>query len=136
VRPHRALRGAALTVEGWEEPFEKALRSGDILGASDVLRKVGKGGWVRKAERERATAIVDRVAPAPFVRRDWGERLLAHPRRVDKELAVAILIPLAASHPRDIERAIGKLKPEKDPAVRQAAARLEKALAAARGTPR
>jgi hypothetical protein len=135
VRPDRALRGEALTVESWEEPFERALRSGDVLGASDLLRRAGKDGWIRKAERERAAAIVDLVAPAPFVRRDWGERLLAHPRRVDKELAVAILIPLAATHPRDVERAIGKLKPETDPAVRQAAARLEKALAAARATP-
>lgn len=87
---------------------------------------------MRKAERERAAAIVERVAPAPFVRRDWGERLIAHPRRVDKELAVAILIPLAGTHPRDVERAIERLKDETDPAVRQAAARLAKALAAAR----
>ncbi|MGH2379519.1 MAG: hypothetical protein ACRDGT_13765, partial [Candidatus Limnocylindria bacterium] len=60
-----------------------------MLGASDILRSAGKDGWIRKAERDRATAIVEKVGPAPFVRRDWGERLLSHPRRVDKELAVA-----------------------------------------------
>lgn len=69
------------------------------------------------------------------MRRDWAERLLPHPRRVDKELAVTILIPLAKTHPRDIERAIERLRPATDPGVRQAAARLEKALAAARATP-
>ena len=74
------------------------------------------------------------MAPAPFVRRDWGDRLLAHPRRVDKELGVIILIPLAKTHPRDVERALERLRAETDPAVRQAAARLAKALAATRAT--
>jgi hypothetical protein len=135
LRPHRAVRREALTVETWEELFEAALRAGDVLGASDILRSAGKDGWIRKGERERAAAILERVAPAPFVRRDWGERLLPHPRRVDKELAVMILIPLAKTHPRDIERAIERLRPETDPGVRQAAERLAKALAAARATP-
>jgi hypothetical protein len=106
-----------------------------VLGASDILRSAGKDGWIRKAERERAGAILESVAPAPFVRRDWGERLLSHPRRVDKELGVMILIPLAKTHPREVERAIERLRPETDPGVRQAAARLAKALAAARATP-
>lgn len=132
MRPHRAVRREALTAEDWEEPFERALRSGDVLGASDVLRRAGKDGWLRKAERERAAEIVDSVAPAPFVRRDWCERLIAHPRRVDKELAAAIIAPLAKTHPRDVERAIEKLKTETDPAIKQAAERLAKALAAAR----
>lgn len=100
-----------------------------MLGASDVLRKTGKEGWVRKAEHERAAAIVDAVAPAPIVRRDWALRLLSHPRRVDRELACAILMPLARSHARDLERAIDRLKDDKDPAVQRAVARLQHALA-------
>ncbi|OGN77238.1 MAG: hypothetical protein A3H36_07450 [Chloroflexi bacterium RIFCSPLOWO2_02_FULL_71_16] len=74
------------------------------------------------------------MAPAALVRREWASRLLAHPRRVDKELAVAILTPLAASHPRDVERALQRLEDEKDPAVRQAAGRLAKALEASRAS--
>jgi hypothetical protein len=66
------------------------------------------------------------------VRRDWADRLIAHPRRVDKELAAAIFAPLARTHPRDVERAIDKLRHERDPAVRRAHDRLVKALAEAR----
>ena len=87
---------------------------------------------MRKAEHERAAAILDLVAPAPIVRRDWAARLLAHPRRVDRELAVTILLPLARSHPRELERAIDRLRDDTDPAVKRAVTRLERALAAAR----
>lgn len=132
MRPHRALRGEALTAEAWEEPFERALRTGDVLGASDALRRAGKDGWIRKAQRERAIAIIDAIDPAPFVRRDWADRLIAHPRRVDKELAAAIVAPLARTHPRDVERVIDKLRRERDPAVRRAFDRLVKTLAQAR----
>lgn len=69
------------------------------------------------------------VAPAPIVRRDWAVRLLAHPRRVDKELAVTILLPLARTHRPDLERAAERLKSENDPAVRRAYVRLTRALA-------
>lgn len=124
-----------MSEEGWEVAFEKALRSGDVLGAADILRKTGKEGWIRRAEREEAARVVALVAPAPIVRRDWALRLLAHPRRVDKELAVEILIPLAGSHPRDVERAIARLEEERDRAVRRAAERLSKALAAAKTAP-
>ena len=105
------------------------VRGGDILGASDTLRMTGTDGWVRKAEHDRAAAIIDLVAPAPIVRRDWAVRLLAHPRRVDRELAVTILVPLAKSHPRDLERAVDRLRDDTDPAVRRAVTRLERALA-------
>ena len=129
MRPHRPVRQEApLTVETWEAEFERKLRGGDVLGASDVLRKTGKEGWVRKAEHDRASAIVDAVAPAPIIRRDWAMRLLAHPRRVDRELAVAILLPLARTHPRDLERAAERLRDDTDPAVRRAVSRLERAL--------
>ncbi|MDE3113665.1 MAG: hypothetical protein KGN00_02895 [Chloroflexota bacterium] len=103
-----------------------------MLGASDVLRKTGKEGWVRKAEHDRAAAIVDAVAPAPIVRRDWAIRLLAHPRRVDKELAVTVLLPLIRSHRGDCERAAERLRAETDPAVKRAHSRLVRALAEAR----
>jgi hypothetical protein len=130
VRPDRALPAeAALSDPSWESEFERKLRGGDVLGASDVLRKTGKDGWVRKAQHDRAAEIIDAVAPAPIVRRDWALRLIAHPRRVDRELAVAILLPLARTHPRDLERAVERLKDDKDPAVRRAVARLERALA-------
>lgn len=132
MRPDREAREEApLTDPSWEPLFERKIRGGDVLGASDVLRKTGKDGWVRKGEHERAAAIVDAVAPAPIVRRDWAARLLAHPRRVDRELAVAILLPLARSHPRDLERAIERLRDDTDPAVRRAVVRLERALAPA-----
>jgi hypothetical protein len=130
MRPHRALpEEAPLTEESWEAVFERKLRGGDVLGASDVLRKTGKDGWVRKAQHDRAAEIIDAVAPAPIVRRDWALRLIAHPRRVDRELAVAILVPLAKTHPRDLERAVERLRDDKDPAVQRAVARLERALA-------
>jgi hypothetical protein len=129
MRPDREVREEAqLTEQDWEAEFERKLRAGDVLGASDTLRKTGKEGWVRKAEHERAAAIVETVAPAPIVRRDWALRLLAHPRRVDRELACGMLMPLARSHPRDLERAIDRLKDDKDPAVRRAVARLQQAL--------
>ncbi len=131
MRPHRSVRGAPLS-EAWEAEFEARLRGGDVLGASDVLRKTGTNGWVRKAEHDRAVAIIDHLAPAPLIRRDWALRLIAHPRRVDKELAVGLLLPLARTHPRDIERAIVRLKDQTDPAVRRAVLRLERALAVAR----
>jgi hypothetical protein len=115
--------------ESWEGEFERKLRGGDVLGASDVLRKTGTEGWVRKAQHERAAAIVDRVAPAPLIRRDWATRLLAHPRRVDKELAVTILLPIVRTHRADLERAAERLKNETDPAVRRAHDRLVRALA-------
>jgi hypothetical protein len=130
MRPDRALHEEApLTEEAWEADFERKLRGGDVLGASDVLRKTGKDGWVRKAQHDRAAEIIDAVAPAPIVRRDWALRLIAHPRRVDRELAVAILLPLARTHPRDLERAVERLRDDKDPAVQRAVARLERALA-------
>lgn len=121
--------------ESWEAAFERKLRGGDVLGASDVLRKTGTEGWVRKAQHDRAAAIVDRVAPAPLVRRDWAVRLLAHPRRVDKELAVTILLPLLRTHRPDLERAAERLKNETDPAVRRAYERLVRALARPRDEP-
>jgi len=130
MRPDRALREEAqLTDETWEAVFERKLRGGDVLGASDVLRGTGTDGWVRRAQHDRAAEIVEAVAPAPIVRRDWAARLLAHPRRVDRELAVAILLPLVKSHPRDLERAIERLRDDTDPAVRRAVTRLERALA-------
>lgn len=132
MRSHRALRAEApLSDEAWEAEFERKVRGGDVLGASDVLRKTGKDGWVRKAQHDRAVEIIDAVAPAPIVRRDWALRLIAHPRRVDRELACAILLPLARSHARDLERAVERLKDDTDPAVRRAAQRLERALAPA-----
>jgi hypothetical protein len=115
--------------DGWEVLFERKLRGGDVLGASDVLRKTGTDGWVRKAEHDRAAEIVAAVAPAPIIRRDWATRLLSHPRRVDKELAVTILLPLLRTHRGDLERAAERLKDETDPAVRRAYVRLTRALA-------
>jgi hypothetical protein len=130
MRQDRTVREEApLTEQGWESEFQVKLQGGDVLGASDVLRKTGKDGWVRKAQHDRAAEIIDAVAPAPIVRRDWASRLLAHPRRVDRELAIAILVPLAKTHPRDLERAIERLRDDTDPAVRRAVARLERALA-------
>ncbi len=114
--------------ESWEAAFERKLRGGDVLGASDVLRNTGTEGWVRKAQHDRAAAIIDQVAPAPLIRRDWAIRLLAHPRRVDKELAVTILLPLLRTHRADLERAAERLKNETDPAVRRAYQRLLQAL--------
>lgn len=132
MRPDREVpQETPLIDPAWEAEFERKIRGGDVLGASDVLRKTGKEGWVRKAQHERAMEMIDAVAPAPIVRRDWALRLLSHPRRVDRELACAILLPLAKSHPRDLERAIDRLKDDTDPAVRRAVTRLERALAPA-----
>lgn len=44
----------------------------------------------------------------------------------------ALLMPLARSHPRDLERALERLRPETDPAVRRAAGRLARTLAVTR----
>lgn len=133
MRPHRAFRKEGRLIdENWEAEFERKLRGGDVLGASDVLRKTGKEGWVRKAAHDRAAQIVDAVAPAPIIRKDWATRLMAHPRRVDKELAVTILLPLVRTHRADLERAAERLKGETDPAVRRAYTRLVRALAATR----
>jgi hypothetical protein len=114
----RAEQGA------WEAAFEKALRKGDILGASDVLRKAGREGWVKRATHEHAARIVDRVGPAPLVRREWSSTLLAHPRRVDKELAATLLTPIARSHTREVQRAFERLAQDTDAGARAAASRL------------
>lgn len=114
----------------WEPAFEKALRKGDILGASDVLRKAGREGWVKRETIERAVRVLDRVAPAPLVRREWATTLLAHPRRVDKELAATILTPIARSHTREVQRAFERLAQDADEGVRAAAARLGATLLA------
>lgn len=58
------------------------------------------------------------------MRRDWASRLLAHPRRVDKELAARLLAPLAVSHTREVERAVLRLARDDDREVREAAASL------------
>jgi HEAT repeat protein len=108
----------------WLLRFEKALRSGDPLGASDALRRSGRNGFVRKENYERAVEVVDRVAPAPIVRLDWADRLIAHPRRVDKELAALIAAPLARTHWRDLVRMAHRLAREEDWGVREAAATL------------
>ena len=107
----------AESAPGWVEPFEHALTQGDPLGASDALRKSGVNGWVRKDSYDRAVEIVDRIAPAPVVRLNWAERLLAHPRRVDKELGALIVAPLAKPHWRELSRIAYRLardEPEAD----------------------
>lgn len=108
----------------WQEPFELALRGGDPLAASDALRKERREGRIRRAEHEAAARIVERLAPSSLVRRDWAARLLAHPRRVDKELAASLLLPLVATHPSDVERAIQRLAVDDDWEVREWAASL------------
>ena len=107
---------------GWVEPFENALTQGDPLGASDALRKSGVNGWVRKESYDRAAEIVDRIAPAPVVRLNWAERLLAHPRRVDKELGALIVAPLAKAHWRELSRIAYRLARDGDWSVRETAA--------------
>jgi 3-methyladenine DNA glycosylase AlkC len=124
VRSHRALRGTAATLTDWERAFEKALSTGDPLAASDILRRTGQRGWVKKAEYSRAASIVREQSASTFVRRDWATRLLQHPRRVDKELAAVILRPLIATHQADLERAIHRLARDDDWEVREAAASL------------
>ena len=106
----------------WLARFERALEAGDPLGASDALRKSGVNGWVRKDAYDRAVEAVDRMAPAPIVRLNWAERLLAHPRRVDKELAALVAAPLAKSHWRELARIAFRLGRDDDAAVREAAA--------------
>ena len=124
MRPHRAVRGTAAALIDWERAFEKALASGDPLGASDVLRRTGTRGWVKKTAYSRAAAIVRAQSASVLVRRDWSTRLLQHPRRVDKELAAVILRPLITSHRSDIERAVQRLARDDDWEVRETAASL------------
>jgi 3-methyladenine DNA glycosylase AlkC len=124
VRSHRAVRGTAAALIDWERAFEKALATGDPLGASDILRRTGQRGWVKKAEYTRAAAIVRTQSASSFVRRDWATRLLQHPRRVDKELAAVILRPLIATNRQDVERAIHRLARDDDWEVRESAASL------------
>ena len=93
----------------WLPRFEEALENGDPLGASDTLRKSGVNGWVRKDHYDRALEVIDRLAPAPIVRLNWAERLLAHPRRVDKELAALVVTPLAQTHWRELSRITHRL---------------------------
>ena len=64
------------------------------------------------------------MGPASIVRRDWAARLLAHPRRVDRELAAILLAPLARSHPAEVERAALRLARDDRWDVREAAAGL------------
>jgi len=124
VRSHRALRGAAAALTDWERAFEKALAAGDPLGASDILRRTGHRGWVKKAEYSRAAVIVRAQSASTLVRRDWATRLLQHPRRVDKELGAVILRPLIVTNRPDVERAIHRLARDDDWEVREAAASL------------
>jgi len=79
---------------------------------------------VKKAAFDDAAAVIDRLGVASLVRRDWSSRLLAHPRRVDKELAAVLLRPLAGSHQPDLERAIGRLAKDADWDVRETGAAL------------
>lgn len=79
---------------------------------------------MRKAEFDRAAGIIARAGVASLVRRDWSLRLLAHPRRVDKELAAVMLRPLAGTHQADVERAIQRIAGDGDWEVRETAASL------------
>ncbi|HVR88001.1 MAG TPA: DNA alkylation repair protein [Candidatus Limnocylindria bacterium] len=79
---------------------------------------------MRKAAFSRATAVVRTMSVASLVRRDWAARLLAHPRRVDKELAAVMLRPLVESHQPDLERAIYRLARDDDWEVRETSASL------------
>jgi 3-methyladenine DNA glycosylase AlkD len=124
LRSHRAVRGTAAALIDWERAFEKALAAGDPLTASDILRRTGQRGWVKKAEYSRAAAIVRAQKASSFVRRDWATRLLQHPRRVDKELAAVILRPLITTDRPDVERAIHRLARDEDWEVRESAAAL------------
>ena len=120
----RAAEPSADLDGDWPARFEAALGSGDPLGASDVIRKSGERGWVRKTGYDRAAAVLERLRPATVVRFNWAERLMAHPRRVDKELAALILTPLARTHPREVSRAAHRLAREEDWGVREAAGSL------------
>jgi len=108
----------------WLPRFERSLEAGDPLGAADTLRKSGVNGWVRKDGYDAAVKVIDRIGPAPRVRLDWAERLLSHPRRVDKELAALIVWPLARTHFRELARMGYRLARDDDWAVREAAAAL------------
>ena len=108
----------------WVERFEGHLRRGDPLAASDTLRKTGTKGWVKKAEYDLAVRALDRVRPVPMVRLDWAQRLMAHPRRVDKELAARTLVPLTRTHTRDVARSAYRLARDDDWEVRETGATL------------
>ena len=108
----------------WLARFERSLQAGDPLGASDTLRKSGLNGWVRKDQYDSAVKVIDAVGPAPRVRLDWAERLMAHPRRVDKELAALMVWPLAGTHFRELTRMGYRLARDNDWAVRETAASL------------
>lgn len=112
------------TATEWLLRFERSLASGDPLGASDVLRRSGVNGWVRKDHYDRAAEVIDRLAPARIVRLDWAERLMAHPRRVDKELAALIVSPLARTNVHDLVRMAYRLARDDDWGVRETAASL------------
>ncbi|MDQ2913831.1 MAG: HEAT repeat domain-containing protein [Chloroflexota bacterium] len=131
MRTNRALRRASVTATEtaststeWLQRFERSLEAGDPLGASDTLRKSGVNGWVRKDHYDLAVKVIDRIGPAPRVRLDWSERLMAHPRRVDKELAALIAWPLARTHFRELTRMGYRLARDDDWAVRESAAAL------------
>src|SRR5438552_4854375 len=131
VRTDRALCRTSVTATDttstptqWLARFERSLHAGDPLGASDTLRKSGLNGWVRKDHYDLAVKVIDRIGPAPRVRLDWAERLLAHPRRVDKELAGLVLWPLARTHSREVTRIGYRLARDDDWAVRETAAAL------------
>ena len=94
------------------------------MAASDILRRTGQRGWVKKKEFSLAAAIVRAQSASSFVRRDWAVRLLQHPRRVDKELAAVILRPLITTHRPDVERAVHRLARDDDWEVRETAASL------------
>lgn len=108
----------------WLPPFEDALRRGDPLAASDILRKTGTNGWVKREQLAAATAALDALRPPPIVRLDWAQRLLAHPRRVDKGLGALVLLPLTGSHPKDVARAAHRLARDEDWEVREYGATL------------
>ena len=108
----------------WLQRFERSLQAGDPLGASDTLRKSGVNGWVRKDHYDLAVEVIDRIGLAARVRLDWAERLMAHPRRVDKELAALIVSPLARTHSRELARMGYRLARDDDWGVRETAATL------------
>jgi hypothetical protein len=108
----------------WLQRFERSLQAGDPLGASDTLRKSGVNGWVRKDHYDRAVEVIDGIGPAPRVRLNWAERLLAHPRRVDKELGALMVWPLARTHFRELTRIGYRLARDDDWGVRESAAAL------------
>jgi 3-methyladenine DNA glycosylase AlkD len=112
------------TAAEWLARFDRSLQAGDPLGASDTLRKSGLNGWVRKDHYDLAVKAIDRIGPAARVRLDWAERLMAHPRRVDKELATLIVLPLARTHFRELTRMGYRLARDDDWAVRESAAAL------------